>query len=613
MGIAYRREIDGLRALAVSAVVLYHARVGGAGFVGVDIFFVISGYLITALLLREHQATGRIDLFDFYGRRVRRIFPAATVVVLATLGAASLLLPREEFTRVSDSAAAAAAFVANFFFQGVTGGYFDARSTEMPLLHLWSLSVEEQFYLAWPALLIALLRRGRVLPVLGAFALLSFIAAEILMRVDPEAAFYQMPARFWELAAGGIVASLPVRAVPRWLASAGLLLAAGACVFAAPHFPGTGALTAVTGAAILIYAIHCGAQQRLLASAPVVGIGLVSYSLYLWHWPLLAFYRATSIGEGSTSVRLQLIAVALLLALASYRYVEQPFRRMRFPSRMLVAGGAAGSLVLALGACALGIAGRRAIEQSPEIGNVLAFVTANDHMPGEERCDYAGAGDIGPVPRPTCGSPRPRMALWGDSLGSSWQPFAWELAAREGLPVTAFHMAGCPALLGFVPSKGAARDEHCAEFNRRAAAALKGMDTVVIVVHWAQWLDKDGAEEGLVASLDAASGARRILLIGVTPDLKDFAPRCIERRSHGCDLSRAEFEARAKPLRQALARAAAGRANVEIVDPADFLCTPQDCPTVKEGVGLYTDDRHLTATAATAFALDYLQTSRALH
>lgn len=240
MAIAYRSEIDGLRAIAVTAVVLYHAGAHpAAGFVGVDVFFTISGYLITALLVQEYSCSGRIDFFAFYARRVRRIFPAAAVLVLVVLGIAYQLLPSADLAHTAKSASAAALFCANFFFQATTGGYFDAAAEAMPLLHLWSLAVEEQFYLVWPLLLLALLRQQRVslLPILVALGLASLGLAEWLMGSNVEAAFYQMPARFWELAAGGAVAiTAKGQPLPKWIANASFTGILATCFVPITHF-----------------------------------------------------------------------------------------------------------------------------------------------------------------------------------------------------------------------------------------------------------------------------------------------------------------------------------------------------------------------------------------
>lgn len=229
MGIKYRPEIDGLRAIAVLAVVLFHAGIGSAGFVGVDVFFVISGYLITSILISEPK----IDLVAFYARRVRRIFPAAAVVVLAVLAFAWLLPGADAPQQAAKSAGAALVFGANVFFEFTTGGYWDTASDEMPLLHLWSLSVEEQFYFVWPALLMFTRSRN----VIAGLAVASFVLAEYWMATNPEAAFFRMPARFWELAVGGLIACAPRVRLSSLMGIAGVVLTLVSCAIDLPRFP----------------------------------------------------------------------------------------------------------------------------------------------------------------------------------------------------------------------------------------------------------------------------------------------------------------------------------------------------------------------------------------
>jgi len=615
----YRSEIDGLRAIAVLAVVFYHAGIAPkAGYVGVDVFFVISGYLITALLLREWSGTGRIDLLAFYSRRVRRIFPAAVAVVAATLGASTFFLTSDEFTLAANSAGAAAVFGANFFFQVMTGGYFDARAEDMPLLHLWSLAVEEQFYLFWPALLIALLRwRPKRLPlVLAALGLASFALTELLMRLDPEAAFYQMPARIWELAAGGLVAALPARkGLPAWVADIGVSVTLMACLLPFDHFPGLGALPAVAGTSIFLTAVHGGDKLGMagawLRSPPMVGVGLISYSLYLWHWPLLALYHATTIGEGKLQIRLILCAIAVLLAIASYRYVEQPFRRFRAPKGRIVAMGIAVSTSAAVAACGWGYNVQRVETTTAEIKNPLSVIAENDRPPGFNRCTYVGVGAPQEVPKPGCeslpGVP-PTVAIWGDSFGISWQPFAWEIAARSKLSATAFHFSACAPLIGFLPPDPLPGAYKCRDFNGRVAKAVRGMDTLVIVARWPEWLQTPESVQSLRTTIaQVAPTVRRVLIIGPTPEMRDSVMRCIKRNdASACDVSRAEYDAQAAPLRKRLAGIVADFPNVELIDPADFLCTRSNCPAVKGGIAMYLDNCHLSATATTAFALEYL-------
>ena len=570
MGIAYRQEINGLRAIAVLAVVLYHAGIGGAGYVGVDVFFVISGYLITGLLLREQADTGTLDILAFYARRVRRIIPAAAVVVLAVLAAGALLLAPSQQVAVYESAASASVFGANVFFQFGTG-YFDGRSSEMPLLHLWSLSVEEQFYFLWPALI--LLVPGRWLrPMLAALAVASLALAEVWIARGSNAAFFQMPSRFWELAAGGLIAASSFRA-PRWLAHAGIVLTLAACAIPFAHFPGLGALPAALGACAIIAAVHGGATNALLASRPMVGVGLVSYSLYLWHWPLLAFYRATSIGEGATSTKLALCACALVLAVASYRYIEQPFRRMRFPSGRTVLYGAGLSSMLALSACALGFrAGDGALPDNPQ-------ANAAEHDMPSKACHLPTDAKVALK----C-QPHTRTLVYGDSMAWAWLP-----AVPGGSDVT---MDGCPPFVGYQP-----RQTGCREHN--AAVATLPADVVVIAARWKAY----GDLSPFAATLEALAHVPRIVVIGPTPEIRDMAPRCIRRHAEAvCAIPRAEFDAKARPILAELRAMAAEHPNVIVVDVTDRFCTATECPPVLNGTVLYWDDHHVSSTAARSAA-----------
>ena len=335
--IRYRPDVDGLRAVAVLPVLLFHFDVPpfSGGYVGVDIFFVISGYLIGKIILDELEA-GRYSIAQFYVRRIRRIFPALFVVLAVSSVCAWIFLFPSELKDYGKSLIAVTFFVSNLFFH-LSGGYFAAAAETQPLLHTWSLAVEEQFYIFFPLILMLLqkLRPGRpVLPivVLGA---LSFLCACWLLRTDRDAAFYLVQSRAWELLAGALLAARAFKApTPRW---ANLLGIMGICMILAAVFlfdsrtlfPGPAALLPVLGAALLI---HAGACERgslmtcVLATRPLVFIGLISYSLYLWHWPLVVFYRFYDIQIDAVEV-LGLFGACFALAILSWRYVEQPFRR----------------------------------------------------------------------------------------------------------------------------------------------------------------------------------------------------------------------------------------------------------------------------------------------
>lgn len=344
-GIAYRRDIDGLRALAVLSVIGFHAFPGWVqgGYIGVDIFFVISGYLITAILLAE-QAAGELSIARFYERRIRRIFPSLAVVIGACLAFGWVALLADEYSQLGKHAAAGAGFVANLAYWS-EAGYFDTASELKPLLHLWSLGIEEQFYIAWPAIILLAARlRFNLVLVTGAIVAASFSLSASATGADPTAAFYSPLARSWELLAGGALAGyaaaarangriLPARPwVAELVAAAGLgILAVGIFVMDKElPFPGWWALVPTLGTLLVLVAGDEARLSRwLLGNRLAVGIGLISYALYLWHWPLLAFARIMDSGELPRTHRIAAVVLAMLLAWLTYRVVETPLRSSR--------------------------------------------------------------------------------------------------------------------------------------------------------------------------------------------------------------------------------------------------------------------------------------------
>jgi peptidoglycan/LPS O-acetylase OafA/YrhL len=323
----HRPDIDGLRAVAVIPVLLFHAGLGAftAGFLGVDVFFVISGFLITSILVREAEE-GRFSIVAFYNRRVRRIFPALFVMLAAVTVAAAFILAPTAFSRYARSLIATTLFSSNFLFWKQTG-YFDTTALEKPLLHTWSLAVEEQFYLVWPLMLGTIFRFGMkqyLLPLLCAGTALSFALA--VAWPDKEAVFYLPVTRAWELGLGAILAVRPT-SLPRWasLVGIGAIVAAIVCFNEqTPLFIASG--VACLGTATLI-CTEGGLGNRALSWAPCVGIGLISYSLYLWHWPLLAFAHYLYSGMPPVALTLPLLVLAGLIAYLSYKYIETPLRK----------------------------------------------------------------------------------------------------------------------------------------------------------------------------------------------------------------------------------------------------------------------------------------------
>ncbi len=366
--LTYRPEIDGLRAVAILPVVLYHAGIAGfpGGFVGVDVFFVISGYLITSIILAERRA-GRFSLVNFYARRIRRILPALFVMMAACYPLAFVLLGPSAMAEFAGSVTAATVFVANLFFYDISG-YFATAAEVKPLLHTWSLAVEEQFYLVFPALVLLTWRMGarRQAVLLAVLALASLALAQWdITQGKADRAFFMLQTRLWELMAGALAAF--------WLSSPrgqalraggrlrhGALLGLALILFAViaydgeTRFPGLAALPPVLGAALVIVCAtpRCLAG-RVLGLRPVVFVGLVSYSFYLWHVPLLVFTRIGT-GREDAALMLGVCALAFGLSCLSWRYVERPIRRMHaLPARRLF-GTAAVAMALVGG---LGLAG----------------------------------------------------------------------------------------------------------------------------------------------------------------------------------------------------------------------------------------------------------------
>ena len=358
----YRPEIDGLRALAVIPVVLFHAGIAGfsGGFVGVDIFFVISGYLITSIILSEQQKDN-FTLTDFYERRARRILPALMLVVLLSAVAAWYLLLPSELVEFGESLVAVGVFASNILFW-TQSNYFAPTAEFIPLLHTWSLAVEEQFYLIFPVFMILTLAwvKTKRLAALGVVAIASLIFCEWAWRNAPEANFFLAPSRVWELMAGVFCAFYlqqprePQKLIKQLGSLAGLLMLVYSIVFFdnSIPFPSVYALIPVIGTVLVILLTDKNTLVGQLLSQPfIVGIGLISYSAYLWHQPLFVFSRLSSLHELSVMVLLGLSVLAFIMAYISWRWVEKPFRNRNFlsQSQILWLAGLCSLVLISLG------------------------------------------------------------------------------------------------------------------------------------------------------------------------------------------------------------------------------------------------------------------------
>ena len=553
----YRADIDGLRAIAILSVIIYHAfpRWLPGGFVGVDIFFVISGYLISGIIIGGIQQ-GRFSFADFYARRVKRIFPALALVLLACLAFSWLaFLSGRVFTGtntlVGKHAAAGAAFIANLVYWRESG-YFDADVTLKPLVHLWSLGVEEQFYIVWPPLLILAHRlRLSLAGTIIVLAIASFALNVALVASNPTAAFYLPFTRFWELLAGALLAwrnlrgGLDAPASPKFanaLSAIGLGCCAAAMVLIdkSRAFPGWWALLPVTSATLMVAAgPQAAINRRLLASPPMVFFGKISYPLYLWHWPLLSFAWIMGDGMPGFPVRVALVLTAILLAWLTTRFVEGPVRFSPLHSRRKVQAlcGLMGLLVVA------GVFGwQKSADLNLSSRQSYAAYFDNTDLGFARRhdlarlyrldCDFYDVFDksVKPAINPACYTPGPgrNVFLWGDSHAQ-----ALNLGLKEALPPDATLLqittSGCsPALHDQQPDNLAA----CNKSNRFTLQHIAAARPDLVII--AQRFNHEQTDWTALAAELQKHGAKKVLLLGPLPQwqpdlwkvvLRDYWPQ----------------------------------------------------------------------------------------
>ena len=622
-GEAYRRDIDGLRAFAVLAVVAFHAFpwLLPGGFVGVDVFFVISGYLISGLI-SERLAEGRFTFADFYARRIRRIFPALIVVIAAVLAFGWLTLLPAELEALGKHIAAGIGFVSNFALWR-EAGYFDASAATKPLLHLWSLGIEEQFYLVWPLALFAFAKwRRSALPLIVAVGAVSFAVNLATVGRWPVAAFYSPASRFWELQAGCLLAALMRQPARRAMSrrAADAVSAIGAALLAVSVFllndklgyPGFWALLPTVGAFLLIAAgPDTWFNRNVLAQPVAVAVGLISYPLYLWHWPLLSFASIAARGIAPFGVRVAAVLASIALAAATYVLIEKPIRfgakwKGKIPS--LVA------LSIVLGAAGYAVFARNGVPSRfpPEIRALASFAY---EYKTDARYPHCWLSNAQPPEEfaPYCiesGAGRERVVLWGDSHAARLYPGLANVFG-DTLALSQLTRDACPPVLdlGY---------ELCRKSNAwimREIAKLRP-DTVVLFAGWGfyekDWAS-DAAREKLLATIDALeeAGVGKVVFIGPAPKWKGSLPiQMYDAWAHGHPFH--EVPARLATGLEPLAaiddgtlRADLQARRVTYVSAIDFFCNADGCLThAPEGaMHLVTwDYGHLTTDGATLLA-----------
>ncbi|WP_324806769.1 acyltransferase family protein [Sphingomonas sp. LY29] len=525
----HRLDIDGLRALAILPVVWFHSGLPGlpGGFTGVDTFFVISGFLISSIIHRE-VASGTFSFARFYERRVRRIAPALLVVLAATLGVGYALLLPWEIIQLGKSAVAAIVMIPNVFFWR-EAGYFALGEQVTPLLHTWSLGVEEQFYLFFPVVLIVAERLKVIRPTVVLIAAISFALCIFGTATSPSATFYLLPTRAWELMLGAMLAvgvfSIPQRfAVPASAIGVAMLVSATLFITKASAFPGWIAAIPAVGALLVIAAGEGNPVNQVIGNKYFVWVGNVSYSLYLWHWPVFAFLRHWQ-ADTTLSVPFALLGIVLSFALAaaSYRWIETPVRDRSIPYRRVATGAAAGAVLVAAIALLPVLTAGLPQRFTPQ---VLALANKKaDFAPLAISCVDAPLDQIdqrcaiGP-------SGKPSFVLWGDSHAAALSEGVGLGLDRTGLVIST---NSCVPTSGWTNSTMVGRDPaNCRDRNKATLKRVLNdptIRTVILSSYWASHARNGGnamwTSVGDVVRQLQASGREVIVLAGIPEPGRD--------------------------------------------------------------------------------------------
>jgi len=630
----YRPDIDGLRAIAILSVVAFHAfpaRVTG-GFIGVDIFFVISGYLISLNLFKEQEA-GAIRLSHFYQRRVLRIFPALLLVLCACLIFGWFALLANEYKQLGKHVSFAGLFLSNFALMS-EAGYFDAAAESKPLLHLWSLGIEEQFYLVWP-LLIGLMGKTKrqIFPVLLLITLLSFACNILWLKDSHVGVFYSPHTRIWELTAGGVLAwwmryrTIPAVFLANIYSTVGLCLLAGGVLWLHPGlaWPGAYALLPVSAALCLIAAGPQAWPNRTLLSHPAaVWLGLISFPLYLWHWPLLAFARIMEGGVPQRSVRIGIVLLAVFLAWATYTLVERRFRSpvLRRPAVvwLLLAS------MMAIAGMGWAIYAHHGVPSRPAVADMTEVIQPLGEDEPEAHSQCLARYGLEAQKMRYCrisGSGKPRIALAGDSHAAAlFSGLAKVLQERD---------EGLVMMGGYLFTNAILHPEGQREEVENYTGGGKGthfiahepsIDTVVIAARGPVYITtphlfyldaqpeitdkKKVLEIGLRSVLDMMlNNGKKVIFVLEVPTLNFNPEACLTQRPlrlfgqpHDCNFPKTHFDAVHQEYRILVHDILKDYPSVTIFDPARYLCDEDGCSAKAEGKILYGDDNHLAAAGS---------------
>ena len=594
-------QIQGLRALAAILVTLFHARLVPGGFIGVDIFYVISGYLITGLILREIEKTGTLDLKSFYQRRIKRLLPTSVFVLFVTAIFAWILFPPITRDSLGRDLFAAAAYISNYLFAWWQNDYQNLNATPSPFIHYWSLAVEEQFYLVWPIFILFLARYGKRV-ILGGIAVttaLSLLFSIYLTQAAPIWAFYSLPTRAWELGFGALLLFIPdfkkkMRILP-WLGFLGIAISA-LNFNENTAFPGKNALLPVLATTVLMATIKYWPPlfDDLANSGISQWLGAISYPLYLWHWPALVLPSSALGRPLRIYERFLCIVLTVVLAHLTSKYVEEPLRHKKLRTATVYKGAVItttlsliAGIVIASSASSI-ITTKGAASYKFDLVKVMekpAVYGDGCHVNyGETKSGYCTYGNK---------NSSTTIVLYGDSHAAQWFPALEKLANERGFKLVSLTKSACPAVDSKRPDQGAFKMVHCTKWRQNSIARIAKIKPMAVItssfqyftpantkVSRSQWWS-DGQRKLLK---DLQGSTAHLIYISDTPrPLRDI-PNCLaSRNSSSCDST--------EKSRVSIV------SGFQVVDPTPWLCTSY-CPAIVDGTVAYRDASHISVQMA---------------
>jgi len=595
-------QIQGLRALAALLVTIFHARLMPGGFIGVDIFYVISGYLITGLIIREIDKTGRLDLNAFYQRRIKRLLPTSVFVLFVTAIVGMFVLPPITRDVLGRDLFAAAAYISNYLFAWWQNDYQNLNATPSPFIHYWSLAVEEQFYVVWPIFILFLSRYGKkaILNGVAIVTALSLLLSVYQTQTSPIWAFYSLPTRAWELGVGALLLFIPDKFLRNrffpWIGVIGIAIAS-VNFDESTAFPGINALLPVAATAILIGTIPIWPRffNDVSNNRLAQWLGAISYPLYLWHWPALVLPSSALGRPLRIRERIFCILLTVVLAHLTSKYVEQPLRHRNWSGKKVYGFFAVTTAVSLLAAVLISSTASSIISvKGTNYRFDLNKVIEKPAVYGDGCHVNYGENESGPCTYGEIGSNK-KIVLYGDSHAAQWFPTLEVLAREKGFELISLTKSACSSVDSPRPDQGAFKNSDCEKWRENSIKRIQKIKPEAVIVSSFQYFTppsgypsrtqwwNDG-QRRLLADLQGAS--KNLIYISDTPrPLRDI-PNCLASRdAHTCDSTEKTPNVIINGFKK--------------IDPTPWLCT-SFCPAIQDGYVVYRDGSHISVEAALA-------------